>query len=158
MFEELENINQLSFYSDLVEAGGLGPAIQAQLKAIGSPVCVKKADQEFSTLLPFHWEVVQEKERFSQIKIAKHHRLFMVDFWDRGVYLAHASTPMLPKVAEAINAWIAEESSCGELRRRFPLSAWNPPQNIMSKVLPQKLSGSGKHFTAISRAMTPESN
>jgi hypothetical protein len=27
---------------------------------------------------------------------------------------------MLPKVAEAINAWIAEESSCGELQQRFP--------------------------------------
>ena len=44
----------------------------------------------------------------------------MLDFWDRGVCLAHGSTPLLPKVAEAINAWIAEESSCGELQRRFP--------------------------------------
>jgi hypothetical protein len=36
MFEEVGNINQSSFYSDVIDAGGLGPAIQAQLKAIGS--------------------------------------------------------------------------------------------------------------------------
>ena len=110
--EEVGNINQSSFYSDLTDAGGLGPAIQAHLKAIGSPLCVKKPDPEFSRSLPFDWEVVEEKHRFSQISIAKHQRLFMVDFWDRGVCLAHASTPMLPKVAE--------ESSCGELQRQFP--------------------------------------
>jgi hypothetical protein len=120
MFEELGNSNESSSYSDLTDAGGLGRAIQAQLKAIGSALCVKKPDSEFSRSLPFDWEVVEEKQRFSQISIAKHQRLFMVDFWDRGVCLAHASTPTLPKVAEAINAWIAEESWCGELQRQFP--------------------------------------
>jgi uncharacterized protein DUF6193 len=120
MFEEVGNINQSSFYSDLTEAGGLGPAIQTQLNAIGSPLTVKKADPEFSGSLPFDCEVIEEKQRFSQINIAKHQRLFIVDFWDRGVFLAQSSTPMLPKVAEAINAWIAEESSCGELQRKFP--------------------------------------
>jgi hypothetical protein len=44
----------------------------------------------------------------------------MLDFWDRGVCLAHGSTPLLPKAAEVIHAWIAEEVPTGELRRRFP--------------------------------------
>jgi hypothetical protein len=80
MFEEVGNINQSSFYGDLIDAGGLGPGLQAQLKAMGSLLCVKKADQEFSRVLPFDWEVVEEKQRFSQINIAEHRRLFMVDF------------------------------------------------------------------------------
>jgi uncharacterized protein DUF6193 len=120
MYEEVGNAGQSSFYSDVAAAGGLGPAIQTQLKAIVSPLCVEKPDPEFAGLFPFAWERVEQKQRFSQIKIAKHQRLFMLDFWDRGVCLAHRSTPSVPKVAEVIHAWIAEEVSTGELRRRFP--------------------------------------
>jgi hypothetical protein len=123
MFEEVGNAGQSSFYGDVADAGGIGPAIQAQLKAIRSPLCVEKADPDFSALLPFDWEVVQRQQRFSQIKTAKHRRLFMLDFWDRGVCLAHGTTPLLPEVAEAINAWVAREVCTGELQRLFPFVA-----------------------------------
>lgn len=120
MFEEVGNVDQSSYYADVATVGGVGSAIQIQLKAIGSPLCVKKTDPEFTGLFPFAWERVENKHRFSQIQIAKHQRLFMVDFWDRGVCLAHGATPLLPKVAEVIHSWIAEEVLTGELRRRFP--------------------------------------
>jgi hypothetical protein len=120
MYEEVGNAEQSSFYSDVAPAGGLGPAIQSQLKAIGSPLCMEKLDPDFAGLFPFAWERVEQKQRSSQITIAKHKRLFMLDFWDRGVCLAQGSTLLLPKVAEVIHAWIAEEVSTGELRRRFP--------------------------------------
>lgn len=126
MYEEVGNAGQSSFYGDVAEAGGLGPAIQVQLKAIGSPLCVKKADPDFARWLPFDWEVVEQGQRFSQIKIAKHKRLFMSDFWDRGVCLAHGSTSLLPKVAEGIHAWLAEGLSTGELRKQFPFVAVEP--------------------------------
>src|ERR1039457_4765345 len=102
MYEEVGNINRSSFYSDLTDAGGLGPAIQAQLKAIGSPLCVTKTEPAL-TPLPFSWEVVEQKHRCSQIMSAKHQRLFMLDFWDKGVLLGHGSTPSLFTVAEVIN-------------------------------------------------------
>jgi hypothetical protein len=123
MYKEIGNVDQSSFYSDVTEAGGLGPAIEAQLKAIRSPLCVEKADPDFAALLPFAWEVVKRKQRFSQIKTAKHQRLFLLDFWDRGVCLAHGSTPSLPGVADVINAWVAKEVSTGELHRQFPFVA-----------------------------------
>ena len=126
MYEEIGNEDQSSLYSDVTEAGGLGPAIQTQLKAIGSPLCVTKEAPELAGLFPFAWERVEQKQRSSQISIAKHKRLFMLDFWDRGVCLAHGSTPLLPKIAEAINAWIAKEVSTGELQQQFPFVGVEP--------------------------------
>jgi hypothetical protein len=126
MHEEVGKTNHSSHYSDVTEAGGLGRAIQAHLKAIGSRLCVKKSAQDFSGVIPFDWEVVQEKQRFSQIKIAKHQRLFMLDFWDQGVCLAHGTTPLLSKVAEVIDAWIAEETPTDELQRQFPFVGVDP--------------------------------
>ncbi|OAI48436.1 hypothetical protein AYO44_06895 [Planctomycetaceae bacterium SCGC AG-212-F19] len=126
MFEEVGKPDQSSFYTDVTEAGGLGAAVQAQLVAIASPLRVKQEDPEFTGLFPFAWEVVKLGQRFSQIKIAKHQRLFMLDFWDRGVCLAHGSTPVLAEVAEVIHAWIARAVSTGELRRQFPFVGVEP--------------------------------
>lgn len=52
---------------DLIDAGGPGPAIQAQLKAIGSTLSVKETNQKSSSLLPFDWEMFRQGQRFSQI-------------------------------------------------------------------------------------------
>jgi hypothetical protein len=126
MFEEVGKVNQSSFYSDVTEAGGLGSALQTQLKTIGSPLDVKRPDPEVTKLIPFDWEVVKHKQRSSQVQIAAHQRLFMLDFWDRGVCLARGSTPLLPEVAEVIDAWIAREVSTAELQQRFPFVGVDP--------------------------------
>jgi hypothetical protein len=120
MYEEVGDSGRSRFYSDITQAGGLGRAVQAQLMAIGSPLRVKKAEPGFTGLLPFDWEVVEQKRRFSQIRMAKHQRLFLLDFWDHGVCLAHGSTPSLSTVAEVIHYWLAEAVSTGELRSQFP--------------------------------------
>ncbi len=120
MYEEVGNIDDSAIYRDIAEAGGLGPAIQAQLTAIGSSLSMTKADPDTAGLFPFNWEAVRGNDRSSQIMVAKHNRLFMMDFWDKGVCLGHGSTPLILEVAEAMNAWIADTSSCQELQRRFP--------------------------------------
>src|SRR5262245_51114265 len=107
MYEEIGDASQSGLYGDIAEAGGLNAAIQAQLSAIGSPLCVTKTDPTLPRL-PFDWEVVRHHHRFCQTTIAKNQRLFMVDFWDMGVCLGHGSTPSILKVAEVINAWIGE--------------------------------------------------
>jgi hypothetical protein len=87
---------------------------------------MEKAAPDLTVRFPFDWEVVKWKHRFSQIKTAKGKRLFMLDFWDRGVCLANGATPLLPEVAEVIDAWVAKEVSTGELRQRFPFVAVEP--------------------------------
>jgi hypothetical protein len=126
MPKEVGNVNQSLFYSDVTRAGGLGPAIQAQLMAIGSPLRLNKPSPDIAELVPFDWEVVRNNQRFSQVTTAKHERLFMLDFWDRGVCLAHGSTPLLPKVAEVINAWVAKELPTTEMQRQFPFVSVEP--------------------------------
>lgn len=50
----------------------------------------------------------------------------MLDFWERGVVLAHGSTTELPDVARVIHTWIAGEVSTGELQSRFPFVSVEP--------------------------------
>lgn len=126
MYEKLGNMNQSAHYSDVAEAGGLAQAIDAQLKAIGSRLRVKKADDELPSLFPFDWEVVQENHRFCQVNLAADRRLFMSDFWDRGVCLAHGSTSSLREIAEAIDVWIAQQRQMRKLQREFPFVRFEP--------------------------------
>jgi hypothetical protein len=69
---EVGKVNQSSLYSDITEAGGLGPAIQGQLTALGSPLRVDRPSSDFAKLIPFDWEVLRNKRRSSQIKSAMH--------------------------------------------------------------------------------------
>src|SRR5690349_12344941 len=67
MYEEVGNIDESAIYRDITEAGGLGPAIQAQLTAIGSSLSMTKADPDTAGLFPFNWEAVRGNDRSSQI-------------------------------------------------------------------------------------------
>lgn len=84
--------------------------------------------------------------------IAKHKRLFILDFWHLGVVLAHAGTAELPDVARVIHAWIAEGVTTGELRRQFPFVRVSPGQHPTKQEQPQTSSRSGRTFTDGSRA------
>jgi hypothetical protein len=116
MYEELGNVDQSSFYADVTEAGSLARAIQTQLEAIGSSLRVN----EGPAIFPFANASVRHNRRLSQIHTAKNERLFLFDFWDQGVYLAHAGTHSLPQVAEAVDAWISKRVRMRELQRLFP--------------------------------------
>lgn len=119
MYEEIGAVSHSTLYGDIAEVGGLSAAIQAQLNAIGSTLCVTKTDPALPRL-PFDWDVVRHQHRFCQTTIAANQRLFMVDFWDRGICLGHGSTPSIAKLAEVINAWVGETSSYSDLQLRFP--------------------------------------
>src|SRR5687768_5099609 len=89
-FEEL--------YPDLVEAGGIPAALRRALVAAGSGLPVSGTG----------WARVEKGPRFSQVCPAALERLFLYDFWDRGVMLAGARTPHLPEVAASVHAWVEE--------------------------------------------------
>jgi hypothetical protein len=118
MYEEFAYRDKPGFYPDVAEAGGLGPAFQAQLDAIGSSVRVNEGPDLFRRF-PFGTTTFGDNRRYCQLDISIHERRFSVALWDKGVPLGHASTPLLAKIAEVINAWIAKGVNTGELQRRF---------------------------------------
>jgi hypothetical protein len=102
-----------------VEAGGLADALQRELESVGSTLRVRTLmddghDRKIVRHFP-SYAVVEYEERFSQVYIAAKERLFLFDFWKRGVVLANASTPDLKNVALAINLWVAQKATTGDL-------------------------------------------
>src|SRR5262249_42755671 len=90
-------------YPDLIAAGGLSAALQAELQVIGSRLRVSELDKAINFVV---YARVEFGSRFSQVYIAAEERLFLFDCWSRGVCLAHGSTPSLAELAGAINRWV----------------------------------------------------
>jgi len=69
---------------------------------------------------------VEKNRRFSQVYVAAEVRLFLYDFWDRGVMLANASTPDFLQVARSIHEWVQEKANTSQLREAFPFVTLEP--------------------------------
>lgn len=104
-------------YSDLVSAGGLGNALQAALTSLGSEQAVTGLDPSNNFVV---YARVEFGDRFSQVYIASEERLFMFDFWNRGVMLAQAKTPDLAEAAGAIDRWVGTDCKTTDLAAAFP--------------------------------------
>jgi hypothetical protein len=102
-------------YPDLV--GGLGNALQAALSSLGSRLTVTGLDPDVKFVA---YARVESGDRFSQVYIAAEERLFMFDFWNRGVMLADAGTPDLMEAARAIDRWVGSDCKTTELAAAFP--------------------------------------
>ena len=63
---------------------------------------------------------VDVQDRFSQIHVADKQRLFLVDFWAHGVYLANGAFKQHEIAAQAICCWTRERVGTKELASRFP--------------------------------------
>jgi hypothetical protein len=105
------------FYPDLVAAGGLAQALQAALREIGSPLTVSELDKGVRFVA---YARVESGSRFSQVYIAAQERLFLFDFWARGVVLANGQTPHLVDMAQAINKWVGSDCRTTDLAAAFP--------------------------------------
>jgi hypothetical protein len=92
-------------YPDVEAAGSLAEAVQAALAALGSDLQVTGWPHASSQ--PFAYARAEVGGRFCQIKLAKNERVFLSDFWDQGVCLAHAQSQSLGEIAGAISYWIA---------------------------------------------------
>ncbi len=110
-------------YPDLTAAGGLTNALQSMLTAIGSPLAVSVLDPAVNFVVHAR---VESGSRFSQIYIAAKERLFLFDFWSRGVVLAHGQTPDLTDTARAISRWVGSSCTTAELASDFAFVAAEP--------------------------------
>lgn len=104
--------NHQELYPDLIEAGGLVPALAAALQLIGSDL--EPASNDF-----FEGKItyarIEKANRFSQFYIGANERCFSFDFWRDGVIYANARTADLSKAAEIVHLWVGEECSLYEL-------------------------------------------
>jgi hypothetical protein len=63
---------------------------------------------------------VEQSSRSAGLTIAAEKRLFMADFWDKGVKMGSALTLSMDKAAEVIDAFLAEGLLVAQLHDRFP--------------------------------------
>jgi hypothetical protein len=103
-------------YPDLIALGGLANALQSALREIGSYLTVSELDKGINFVV---YARVESGSRFSQIYIAAEERLFLFDFWARGVMLARGQTPDLDETARAIDKWVASCCSTADLAAAF---------------------------------------
>lgn len=115
-------------YPDLIEQGGLAKALQAAMRKVSSALSV----EEFDLPAPV-FARVEAGERFSQVYIAAKLRIFVFDFWNRGVCLAHGITPEIQDTAKAIDKWVASRCSTGELARAFRFVEVSPAAAVYER-------------------------
>lgn len=115
--------NPSRLYPDVVEAGGLAPALSAALKRAGSI----HVAQDLKEIFPCAYAHVEAKPRFSQVYMALENRLFMPDFWSHGVCMAHGESSDLDAVAEAIIFWLGgAEVTVRELGNQYAFIKYHP--------------------------------
>ena len=110
-------------YPDLIAGGGLASALQSALREIGSVLTVSELDKGINFVV---YARVESWPRFSQVYIAAEERLFLFDFWARGVLLAQGQNGLLSEAAGAIDKWVASSCSTAELAAAFSCVAVEP--------------------------------
>jgi hypothetical protein len=63
---------------------------------------------------------IEGSGRCSQIYVATDHRLFLADFWAKGVQLAKGQSPEIDQIASAVDHWIKQQSTAADLAASYP--------------------------------------
>jgi hypothetical protein len=109
-----------AFYPEVRDAGSLRTAFLHALKKLGSPF-VPDAVEWF----PVAYTRVAGSGRASQIYLAASNRLFLPDFWSKGVCLGCGECSDLDETALAIHRWLSQGPSIFELSNSF---VWVKPK------------------------------
>jgi hypothetical protein len=105
-------------YPELDAAGGLGNALQAQFRQLGSCLAVS-ADGAAAHRSPTYARV-ESGTKFSQIYLAAEQPLYLPDFWRDGVCLAHGQTERVADLAQALDLWLCQDVTTRALANAFP--------------------------------------
>lgn len=110
---ELSKEIKPDLYPDVVAAGDLSKALAQALANLGSPL------QPESLINFLVCARTGRGSRSSQMYIAAHERLFIFDFWFKGVGYGKGSTSSLLDAAQAIHFWIIEQPGLARMHDRF---------------------------------------
>jgi len=103
MSRELSKEVKPDLYPDVVAAGNLSTALAQALANPGSPL------QPVSLINFLVFAQTERGSRFCQMYISAHERLFIFDFWSKGVGYGKGSTSSLHDAAQAIHFWLIEQ-------------------------------------------------
>src|SRR5690242_19990681 len=91
-----------ALYPDILEAGDLRSALQAEFDTAGLPA---QARHVSSPGWRFVAAEVNSAERHADVVMGSQERAFCLQFWTRGVCMANGTTQELPALAAAMNDW-----------------------------------------------------
>lgn len=114
LHEVLKEID-VALYPDIVRTGSLDVAVSKSLADIGSNLVASTIPTE--KFMPYAH--VEDGSRFSQVYIAGGQRLFLFDFWSKGVIFGNASSENILDVARAIHAWVADKATIEKMSSVF---------------------------------------
>jgi hypothetical protein len=110
---ELSKEIKPDLYPDIVAAGSLAKALAQAFAELGSPL------QPESLINFLVFARTERGSRFCQMYIAAHERLFLFDFWFRGVGYGNGSTSSLHDAAQAIHFWLIEQPNLTRMQDCF---------------------------------------
>jgi hypothetical protein len=104
-----------ALYPDVAQAGDLRSALQSEFDAAG---LASQAQHVSSPGWRYRAAELRSAERSVDVVMGIRERVFGLQFWARGVCMAHGNTDKLPAVAGAMHAWRSG------MRVRHLISAW----------------------------------
>jgi hypothetical protein len=107
-------------YPEIVAAGSLSKALDQAFSEIGSSL------DAASTGTFIAYARTAAGSRSCQMFIAAHNRLFIFDFWARGVIYGSGSSSSLKDAAQAIHFWIIEQPNIAQMQSRFSFFTPDP--------------------------------
>jgi hypothetical protein len=113
--KEISKIINKKFYPDIVKSGGLSNAINESLRKIGSKLQVTKYDDDLIVYVR-----IENKKRFSHVKLAANERKFSVDLWNEGVCYGGWWLNDLDQVSDFIMKFIELRFSVKEMKKMYP--------------------------------------
>jgi hypothetical protein len=107
-----------ALYPDVVESDGLAAMIAAEVarQRPGAANTLAKSLKGTSTF----WVSAEREGRAVQVTVAARQRLFMADFWDKGVQVGSLSSPEPAPVAGAILAFLADQKPATSVAKTYP--------------------------------------
>jgi hypothetical protein len=104
-------------YPELDAVGGLGNVLKAEFKKLNS--CLQLATASTLDSTPVPHSVIEKGKKFSQISLAAHEPLYLLDFWREGVCLAQGQTTQLANLANALDCWLCHDVTTAKLASAF---------------------------------------
>jgi hypothetical protein len=113
---ELASTIDERLYPDVAAAGGLVEAFRFHLESLGMKIEVAGGAPEVSLACAR----VERAGRSSTLYAAARERLFLFDFWSKGVHMGTGTSGDLSVTAEAVVRWLDGEAGVAEMESAFP--------------------------------------